>query len=271
MLPKANFCGVDISRLIVGGNMVSGVSHVNPQMDQEMEDYFTTQRVKDMLFQCQEAGINTFQFRGDKHIYRIMREFRLEGGNMNWIAQSAPEHRVYETNVEQMANYKPVLMFHHGVVTDDLFKAGEYAELERRLGVIRKTGIPTGLCTHMPEVVEYAEAHKWDLDFYMCSAYNLSVPERLEKWHSTGNEDHIFIDSDVPLMYEAIRCTDKPCLVFKILGSSRRCQSQETVAHAFKECFASIKNNDAVVVGMYPKDMDQVTANVKHVKEALGE
>ena len=87
MVPKVDFCGVEISRLIVGGNTVSGTSHVSPKMDSEMEDYFTTQKIKDMLFRCQEYGINTMQMRGDKHIMRLLREFRLEGGNMNWIGR----------------------------------------------------------------------------------------------------------------------------------------------------------------------------------------
>ena len=70
-------------------------------------------------------------------------------------------------------------------------------------------------------------------------------------------------------MYEAVRGVKKPCLVFKILGATRRCASQEAVAKAFMECFASIKKTDAVVVGMFPMDFDQVTANARYTAEAI--
>ena len=268
-LPKVNFCGHEISRLIVGGNTVSGTSHFSKEMDMAMEDYFTVQHIKDMLFRCQELGITAMQMRGDKHIMRLIREFRREGGTLNWIAQSAPEMGSFDGNVAAMAAYQPALMFHHGCVTDDLYRAGNFEELTRRLGVMRQTGIPVGLCTHIPEVVEYAQTHKWDIDFYMCSVYNVMVPERQKQVREDGNEDALFVESDIAKMYEAVRGADKPCLVFKILGAMRRCGSRESVAHAFKECFSHIKKDDAVVVGMFPRDMDQVAANVAHVIAAV--
>ena len=269
MLPTVDFCGVKLSRLILGGNMISGTSHVSHEMSAIMEDYFTTQKVKDMFFDCQKAGINAMQLRGDKHIMRIIREYRQEGGNMHWIGQPAREMASFEANVSQMASYKPSMMYLQGVSTDELFKEGNYDEIVRCLKVLRKVGVPVGLCTHMPEVMEYSEAKKWDVDYYMSCVYNISVPEREAKSRAEGNEDALFVESDIPIMYEAIRSVDKPCLAFKILGATRRCQNQDTVAHAFKECFDSIKDNDAVIVGMFPKDMDQVTANVNHALAAL--
>lgn len=268
-MEQIDFCGKKISRLIVGGNTVSGTSHLSPQLDREMEDYFTSENIKKMLFQCERHGITTMQMRGDKHIMRLLREYRQEGGNMQWIAQSAPEMKSFDGNVAQMASYRPALIYHHGCVTDDLYQAGEFAELERRLGVIRRTGYPAGLCTHMPEVVEYAETHHWDVDFYMCCVYNISRPELKERSQREGNEDALFDESDVPLMYRMIRQVEKPCLAFKILGATRRCASQETVQAAFDEAYASIKPGDAVVVGMYPRYLDQVALNAQYASEAM--
>jgi len=234
-----------------------------------MEDYFNAENTKKMLHRCEELGINAVQMRGDKHIMRLLREFRLEGGNLHWIGMGARELASFENNINQMSGMKPSLLFLQGVSTDELYHAGEFDEIIRRLEVMRKTGIPTGLATHMPEVIEYAESHNFNADFYMCCVYNISVPERQKLWYSTGNEDHCFVESDIPLMYQAIRSVDKPCLAFKILGSSRRCESQESVAAAFKECFDSIKENDVAVVGMYPKDIDQVALNVEHALNAI--
>jgi hypothetical protein len=70
----------DISRLILGGNIISGTSHLSPEADAEMEDYYTTENIKKALFRSEECGINTMALRGDKHIFRIIREYRQEGG-----------------------------------------------------------------------------------------------------------------------------------------------------------------------------------------------
>jgi hypothetical protein len=269
MVPVTDFCGVKISRLVIGGNTVSGTSHANGKLDSDLLDYFTTDNIKKMLYRGEEFGINTMQFRGDRHIMRLIREFRLEGGNMNWIAQSAPEMGSFDGNIRQMAACKPVLMYHHGVVTDNFYKAGELDELVRRLKIIRETGVPVGLCTHMPEVMEYSESHHWDVDFYMCCVYNISVPARQEQAKKDGTEEAVFVESDIPVMYQAIRSVNKPCLAFKILGATRRCQNQETVRAAFDECYASIKPADAAVVGMFPRDIDQVALNAGYAEEAI--
>jgi hypothetical protein len=188
---------------------------------------------------------------------------------MHWIAQTTPESLSYEGNIKQMAAFGPIAIHHHGSVTDKLFKAGEYDEIKRRLMEIRKTGLPVGLGTHMPQIMEYAEENHWDIDFYMACVYNLS---RIERTSSaiTGksNEDEPFFEEDIPVMYKAIRSTGKPCIAFKILGSTRRCQTQETVKAAFVEAFRNIKPIDVVLVGMYPKDLDQVALNAGYAEAA---
>ena len=80
MLPTIRIGETDITRLIVGGNPFSGNSHVDEKLDWSMRDYFTTQRIKDTLFRCQENGINAMLLRGDMHIMRIIHEFRQDGG-----------------------------------------------------------------------------------------------------------------------------------------------------------------------------------------------
>ena len=70
-------------------------------------------------------------------------------------------------------------------------------------------------------------------------------------------------------MYEAIRNTKKPCLVFKILGATRRCETVESVKAAFAEAFTHIKPTDAIVVGMFPNSRDQIAENAGFVREIL--
>ena len=270
MLPTIKLGDANVSRLIIGGNPFSGNSHVDEQLSADMEDFFTTSEIKRTLFRCVECGVNTMQLRGDKHIMRIIREFRLEGGEMNWIAQTAPEMGFFAGHVKQMAALNPVAIYHHGTVTDALFKEKKYDELTDRLKLIRDTGKPVGLGTHMPEVMRYAEEHNWDIDFYMSCIFNLSYQERVSS-AITGkaNSGEWFDEADVPVMYDMIRAVGKPCLAFKILGATRRCATQDDVRAAFFEAFKNIKPTDAVVVGMYPKTLDQVGLNSRYTREAI--
>jgi len=270
MLPTVPLGTTQITRLLIGGNPFSGNSHVSRALDEEMMNFFTTDRIKKTLFRCMECGINTVQLRADRHIMRILREFRAEGGRLHWVAQSAPELKSFEGNVKQVAAAGAIAMYHHGTVTDQLFKAGEYDEITRRLSDIRKSGLPVGLGTHMPQVIEYAEEHHWDTDFYMACVYNLSRIERESSVVSgKPNEDEPFFEEDIPVMYKTIRSVHKPCIAFKILGATRHCQTQETVKEAFVNAFSNIKPGDVVNVGVYPKDTDQVALNAEYVRLAI--
>lgn len=270
LLPTIKLGNADISRLIIGGNPFSGNSHVSDVMDAEMEDYFTTQAIKDTLSACVSHGINTAQMRADKHIMRILREFRLEGGNMHWIAQTASEAASFEGNVRQIMQYGPIAIYHHGSITDDLYKRGEIAEIKRRMAILRNTGLPAGLCSHMPEVILRAEEEGWGADWYMCCVYNLSRTDRVSSAITgVANSGEPFFEEDIPVMYDTIRQVPKPCMAFKILGATRRCATPKDVRNAFAQAYANIKPTDGVIVGMFPKYTDQVRENCRYVQEIL--
>ncbi len=270
-LPVIDFCGRKVARLIIGGNPFSGNSHISAEKDSEMMDYFTTERIKETLRKCIVNGINTAQLRGDRHVARLWHEFIQEGNQMNWIAQSASEICPYETNISFIKRYGAYATYLHGTLTDNLFKAKEYSEIERRLSVIRKSGMAVGLGSHMPEVFEYAEAHHWDTDFYMCCVYNLSKIDRVSSAITgVSNSGEPFDEIDRQVMFEFIKSTAKPCLAFKILGAGRRCTDINDIKSAFREAFTSIKPIDAVIVGMFPKEKDQVTENADIVRDLIG-
>ena len=47
MLPTVDFCGLTVTRLIIGANPFGGYSHQNRERDQEMVTYYTPERIKE--------------------------------------------------------------------------------------------------------------------------------------------------------------------------------------------------------------------------------
>ena len=201
---------------------------------------------------------------------RLIMDYRKLGGKMNWIAMTGSEFLSYDGNINQIMQYGAKAIYHHGSVTDQLYKEGRLDELKRRIQVIKDKGVPAGLGTHMPEVIEYAEEHNWGVDFYMACVYNISRTDRVSS-SITGkaNGEEIFDEADIPVMYQTIRQTPKPCLAFKILGAARRCEDQNMVRNCFYEAFENIKDTDAVCVGVYPKQEDHVALNAQYTREAI--
>ena len=177
LLPTVDFCGIRMTRLIIGGNPFSGNSHVSHELDEQMRDYYSTANIKQALHRCVACGINTVQLRADQHIMRILREFRQEGGQLNWIAQTASEVANFAGNIRQIAaDPSAAAIYHHGSVTDNLYQAGRTGELRERLKIMRDAGLPVGLGTHKPEVIRLCEDEDWDVDFYMPASMTWHAP-----------------------------------------------------------------------------------------------
>ena len=167
-LPLVPFGQHKISRLIVGGNPLCGNSHFSDDMSQDMREYYTAERVVEVLHRCEAAGINTIQARGDyQRILYWIELFRRERGNLHWIAQTASEmHDVFQ-NIRILAAAGTMGIYHHGSRTDRWWVSGEIDRVEDYLKCMRDCGVQVGLGTHFPEVIEYSEERGWDVDFYM--------------------------------------------------------------------------------------------------------
>ena len=219
-----------------------------------MRNYYTVDKIKETLRQCEEAGINTWQSRGDNFIMRVLNEHRLEGGRLQWIGQTASERRDAMKNIHQISEYEPIAIYHHGSRTDHHFRKGTFEEVEKALDEIHGLGFVTGLGTHLPEVVLYSEEHGLDTDFYMFSLYNMT-----DRGDGYDPEDRV-------KACEVINKIKKPFLAFKIMAAGRNDPKE-----AFEFALRNIKPADAVVVGMYTKHQpDQVFENARIVSSIIG-
>ena len=268
-MPAVPFGGASISKLIVGGNPVSAISHVDAALSQEMMDYFTAENVKRLLQSCDDAGVNTWLSRSDRHILRLLHEYRLEGGRIEWIAQTATEID-FNRNLGEIVREKPVGIYLHGVQTDRAWTAGTMDKVHDMVRQIRDTGIRTGLATHIPEVIDYVESKQWDVDFYMACLYNLSRTDA-EKERVAGRPypGELFWDADREQMLRRVSQTAKQCLVFKVYGASRHCASEEKMFRALQLVAKYAKPGDALVVGMFPKRSEQVAQNARLLRSAF--
>lgn len=268
-VPQVPFGKHSVSRLIVGGNPVSGNSHVSNALSREMVDYFTVENAKKLLRDCERAGVNTWQSRGDRHIMRVLHEYRQEGGKIQWIGQTASEVADVPRNIREMAS-EALGIYHHGSQTDKFWAAGKIENVRDMLKVMRDSGVRVGLGTHIPEVVDYVESKNWDFDFYMTCVYNLSrTEEESSKLAGRPIKGEYFHHADRERMLQRVRQTSKQCLIFKIYGATRNCDSEESMRGVMRQAFQYAKPTDCVVVGMFPKRTEQVTQNCRLLREVL--
>ncbi len=272
MLPTVKIGPYDVTRLICGGNPFSGISHLSAELDREMLEYYTMPRLQACLDECWRNGINTFQSRGDRHQMRMYLEHRLAGGRMQWIAQTASEFADIAANIAQIARFQPIAIYHHGTHTDNSWHRGEIDQVADIVKRIKDAGLPAGVGTHIPEVVQYAEDKGWETDFYMCCFYNLargykSAPAVERDAYAREK----FQDGDPEAMTAVMRQVAKPCIGFKIMAATRNCGSPQQVKETFRWAFDHIKPIDLVDVGMFQKHRNQAAENARFVREILGD
>jgi len=87
--PQGRLGKLSVSRLIAGGNLISGFAHSRDlvYVSSLVKQYFTDDKSIETLQRCEAQGINTAILRVDDQILRILKGYWKErGGKMQWIA-----------------------------------------------------------------------------------------------------------------------------------------------------------------------------------------
>jgi hypothetical protein len=259
-----------VSRLIVGGNPLYGYSHFNQLFSQHMVEWATPERVCDVLRQCEESGINTWQFSHTERTMSDLKRHRDQGGKLQWILLSHAEIENDHKLIKEVAKLNPVGVVHHGGSAERKRRSGKIQEVRDFLKAVRDNGINVGLSTHDPEFLDEVESQQWDVDFYMTALYYLTrTPKEFEKMLGQRPIGEVYLPNDPARMSKSIRQTKKPCLSYKVLAAGRLADSPKQIDAAFQFAFDNMKPVDGVIIGMYPRYFDQVKDNANRVRRLL--
>ena len=258
-LGKVNIAGISVSRVILGGNQFSGFSHQSPDIDREMCHYFTIERIKDALRTAESVGINTHLARADHHVMRYLMEHWDKGGSIQWLAQTCPELGTLQRGIQNAINGGAAACYLHGGSMDYMLENDELDRVPPAIEMIRKTGIPAGIAGHNPKVFEWAEQNL-DVDFYLCCYYNISNRDD-DPEHVSGALER-FDPDDRDTMCELIQTLSKPVIHYKVFAAGRN-DPKEALQYAAR----NLRANDAVCIGIYPKDKPTMLAENLHLLE----
>jgi thiamine monophosphate synthase len=266
-VPRMKFGNAEISRMVIGVNPLYGFAHYNMNFSRTMAEWYTQERVCEVLHRANAYGINAFNYVTWKRSPEDWARLVAEGGKMHLIAQVAAPDDV----AALVRDMKPLAVHRQGEVVDVAYREGKMDTVREWCKQVRDMGVMVGVGTHKPEVVELVEEQGWDVDFYAGCVYNRT--RTAEEWKKVlGGEivempREVYLQSDPARMYAVMRQTPKPCFAFKILAAGRI--EDQGIAGAFRTAFQSIKANDGVFVGMFPRYKDEVKENAEIVHRIL--
>jgi hypothetical protein len=246
-VPTVSAGKLKVSRLIIGGNPFSGFSHQHAEKDREMCDYYTVARIKAILRQAEALGINTLVARADNHIIRLVREYRNEGGKMQWFAQTCSELNSLSNAIERAIAGGADAVYIHGGKMDWLMADGDMTPAVKGVQQIRKAGLPVGIAGHRVKVFQWAEEQRLDVDFYMCAYYD-PTPRDHDPVHNP-NAPESWLREDRDRMTALISTLSKPAFHYKVLAGGNADPKE-----SFEVARRTLRPQDAVVIGFYPKN-----------------
>jgi hypothetical protein len=272
LLPTIKLGPHTVTRLIIGGNPIYGYSHFNRLLSRHQTDWHTPERVVELLKRCERAGLNCWQNSYAERTLSDLERYRAAGGTMHWLCLGKPDWDQHPEHIDDAVRHKPIGVAPHGALADRLRRENKLAALHDLLKRIRDRGVLVGLSAHNPVLIEQAEERGWDVDYYMCCLYYLTR-QRPELERLLGPDvplGEVYLPSDPPRMFKAVRAVRKPCLVYKVLAAGRRVGSAAEVRKCFQTAIDNIKPTDALIVGMYQQLGDQVGENAALVRELCG-
>ena len=275
------FFGHDVSKLIIGDNPFNGHSYiVDKTTGKGMTDFYTADKILETLFAIEKTGINAMLPLADPFIIRLLSEYERSGGKLQWIFQPyLPMNQ--EVSVRQiMGLHNTIGIYHQGTTTDFCYETGKCDEILERIKLYHTMGIPVGLGTHRPDVIEKSVREEWDVDFFVACMQNARYNREGEpSGFITGKTKAglVFISSDRFAAYKVVQQVKKPFIAYKIVAGGQVFNNHTpdeypAVAEKFiRETYENIKPGDVTCVGVFQRDTDQARGNAEIVRRVLKE
>ena len=277
-MKTVDFFGTQVSKLILGDNPVHGHSYIEDTTPgSKMMDYYTADNFLKLLRHAEELGINAYLGLANDFTFRVWRQYVNEGGSMNLMFQSYPAMDL-GANIMQMKGCGPIAIYHQGGSFDYMIETGNVEEAKARIRRIKEeSGLPTGLCSHEPEIIMRAEEEDWGADFYMTCLYNARKQQRgQQSGFITGKSKTLkMYPDDKYEMFPVIKQVKKTCLVFKMLAggqvfAGKDPSEYETILEKeFRDAYANMKPQDIGVIGVYQENHDELAQDVRIINKIL--
>jgi len=258
-MPAGKIGDVTVSRLICGGNLISGYAHSRDliYVSSLLKRYFTDEKVMETFQLCEEHGVNTAILRLDSHTLRILNKYWHErGGHLQWIAQVKPKEGDLKSDTDKAVDNGAAGVYIQGGV-GDAFVAKERVDLlGTALERIKENGVIAGIGAHAIEVPIACEEAGLDPDFYMKTLNSKSY------WSAGPKQRHDSVWAETPEQTIAfMKNVRKPWIAFKVLGAGAIHPKE-----GFRYAFAN--GADLLCVGMFDF---QVEEDVLHAKAAFAD
>jgi uncharacterized membrane protein YphA (DoxX/SURF4 family) len=251
-IPMAKIGDKPFSRIILGGNLLSGWAHSRDliYVSQLVKAYHQKEKIFATLLLAEKCGINTLLT--NPILCSIIDEYWRRGiGKIQFISDcaglnygpkgepSAMPFQEYLDKVKRAIDYGATACYIQGETADFYMGNGQPDAIAKVLGLIRKNGILTGIGAHRIETIKACVDTGFKPDFWMKTLHHHNYwSAKNPEWH-----DNMFCFSpDETIAY--MKTLPQPFIAFKVMAAGAILP-----ADGFRYAFEN--GADFVCAGMY--------------------
>lgn len=257
--PTTKVGGIEVPRLIIGCNWVSGWSHRTPSKDTQIKTHYSSpEKEAELFIEFLNNGINTVLglFGVDPHLTEAVKIAEAKTGKKMIIMDTvvinvddnADARREAEAEIKASAKRGATFCLPlHSCVEQLVNKnKGTIDRLPDYLKMIRDAGMLPGLSAHMPEIIQYTDQNGYDVETY------------IQIYNCMGFLMQVEIESVSKIIHNA----KKPVIAIKPCAAGRT-----TPYVGLNFVYNTIREQDMVCIGCY--NLNEVAEDVEYAKAAI--
>jgi len=215
-LPKGKIGKMEISRILLGGNLLTHFTHSSDlrYVYALAAHYNTDAKILETLAVAEANGVNTLVIHTVPSALKVLEQHRKRGGKMQWIiCSTAPieDAAKYSQSIQQLADMGADALYVWGVHADGLTGA-KAGVLAKAVEIIKASGVPCGVGAHQLAVVQECEKSKLPNDFYIKTFHHHNYPSA-----KLGHDSMWCSDPDETK--KVMAAVEKPWIAFKVMAA----------------------------------------------------
>ncbi len=225
-MPMGTIGKFKISRIICGGNLISGYAHSRDliYVSRLLKAYFTDEKIMETWALCEQYGINTMIFNPhDPHAVAVYKKYRQNGGKIQYIAQLDPNPSDLARNIKEAVDTGAIGALLVGNYGDAWTRENKIDLIARFIDIIKSEGIIAGVAGHEIRTVMAVEKAGIKPDFYMKTLHSENYwskrrpDQNKEVIDNYAVDNYWCIDPEATIRY--MSQVQRPWLAYKVLAA----------------------------------------------------
>lgn len=186
-MPMGKIGSLEISRMILGGNLISGYSHSRDlvYVSSLMRHYNSEERILDTMELCEQNGVNAFLSNPTDHTRKMTsRYWKERGGKMQWIVDSRPKPENIAGHMRPILDAGASAIYVNGHWAECWVKEGKMDKFAEFIEFAHKNNLPGGIGSHLLDVPVACEKAGIKPDFYMKTLHSRKY------WSAQAEREH---------------------------------------------------------------------------------